>query len=189
MPDEQTIYLTVGSKLRLKSTGEAGEIVQVIDENHAVADFFDGEKEITNQEIITFIPNQSNSLVNQTIQFSSPKVLNKQYRTEVDETMASRNDRKNQFSYEIDLHADQLFDEPDTMHASEILPLQINRLKQYLNQAIELNVQRIYIIHGVGSGRLQSEVNSILSQNPKVKSYNNDYHPKYGKGATEVRFS
>nr|MBX2845837.1 Smr/MutS family protein [Saprospiraceae bacterium] len=55
-------------------------------------------------------------------------------------------------------------------------------------EAVELHIQRVYIIHGIGSGRLKTEVYDFLYKHPKVVRFANDYHPQYGMGATEVKF-
>jgi len=76
----------------------------------------------------------------------------------------------------------------DGKSEEEILSIQISRAKSYIQEAIEFRAQRVYIIHGVGSGRLKSEVYDILRDIKQVKEAINEYHPKYGMGCTEIRF-
>ncbi|MEM8907482.1 MAG: Smr/MutS family protein, partial [Bacteroidota bacterium] len=92
------------------------------------------------------------------------------------------------FESEIDLHIEKILDRPGKMSQSEMLRLQILAFDQYLEQAIRLGVDRVFIIHGVGKGKLKNKIASSLIQNPDVETFKNEYHPKYGYGATEVIF-
>ncbi|MEL6142742.1 MAG: Smr/MutS family protein [Bacteroidota bacterium] len=58
--------------------------------------------------------------------------------------------------------------------------------RNYLMRARQLGVERVYIIHGLGEGKLKKAIHKELRQVEYVKSFNNNYHPKYGNGATEV---
>ncbi len=100
---------------------------------------------------------------------------------------ASVNDFAN-FRNEIDLHIESLRSNFSKMSNAEILRLQLQKFDEFLNRAIELGVQKVYIIHGVGKGRLRDEIASRLIQNPDVITFKNEFHPRYGYGATEVLF-
>jgi dsDNA-specific endonuclease/ATPase MutS2 len=49
-------------------------------------------------------------------------------------------------------------------------------------------VDRIFVIHGVGEGKLRDVISTQLMQMTEVKSFKNEFHPRYGFGATEVIF-
>ena len=70
----------------------------------------------------------------------------------------------------------------------EKLQLQLDHFEQYIDKAIRLGVPRIYVIHGIGKGKLKNMIASRLIQNPQIKTFKNEYHPRYGWGATEVIF-
>ena len=89
------------------------------------------------------------------------------------------------FPQDIDLHEQVLFAHKKVPEA-DILRQQIKAFEAYLARAIMLAIPRVYIIHGNGRGRLRDEIHSLLRQNKYVIRYNNDFHPKYGGGATEV---
>ena len=72
------------------------------------------------------------------------------------------------------------------MSASEKLSLQLNRFQQELERAISHHAERLHAIHGVGSGKLKNEIHKMLKSYKEVQSFNNDYHPRYGYGATEI---
>ena len=92
------------------------------------------------------------------------------------------------FPIEIDLHLEKLTDSRTKRSNSEKLRLQLSHFSDYIDKAVRLGVERVFIIHGVGEGKLRNEITSRLIQNSHVKSFKNEYHPRYGFGATEVLF-
>ncbi len=88
--------------------------------------------------------------------------------------------------HEIDLHIEALAHDHHTMHHSEMLHVQLQKFQQSLERAITSGKDKFYVIHGVGSGKLKKEIHHILKNYPEVKSFNNDYNPSYGYGATEI---
>ncbi|MCB0572920.1 MAG: Smr/MutS family protein [Phaeodactylibacter sp.] len=93
-----------------------------------------------------------------------------------------------EFIPEIDLHIEKLTSNAHKLGNAEILRIQLSHFDAYLDKAIRLGVERVYIIHGVGKGRLRDAIASRLLQMPAVKTFRNEYHPRYGYGATEVVF-
>ncbi len=92
------------------------------------------------------------------------------------------------FPSELDLHVERLASNTSKLSNAEKLRLQLKHFDSYLSKAIRLGVERVFIIHGVGKGKLRDNIASRLLQNPDVKSFKNEYHPRYGWGATEVIF-
>ena len=90
------------------------------------------------------------------------------------------------FAEELDLHIEEMTDDHKKLSNGEKLRLQLKVFEEYLDQAIRLGVPKVYIIHGLGKGRLKNEVAQRLITNPYVKSFKNEHHHKYGFGATEV---
>ncbi|MEM1321757.1 MAG: Smr/MutS family protein [Bacteroidota bacterium] len=90
------------------------------------------------------------------------------------------------FNPEIDLHIEKLTDRHHRMNNADILRLQVKHFEDYLEKAIRIGIDRVYIIHGVGKGRLRDAIASRLLQHPDVRTFKNEFHPKYGYGATEV---
>ena len=89
---------------------------------------------------------------------------------------------------EIDLHIEQLIDDKKGLSNTEIILLQLNTLRHYLQLAIVHRQERMVVIHGLGKGKLREEVHTILKQTPEVSRYKNEWSGKYGFGATEVFF-
>lgn len=90
------------------------------------------------------------------------------------------------FPREIDLHIEALTNSPGSIVKGKHLGFQLDHCRAYLRRANELGVDRVYIIHGLGEGKLRSAVHEMLGQMPFVKSFKNEWHQSYGNGATEV---
>lgn len=90
---------------------------------------------------------------------------------------------------EIDLHIEQLIKNHSGMSNAEIIKIQLSRFRQFLEKAFNKSIPKIYVIHGVGKGRLREEIHLLLQEYPEVQSFNNNYHHKYGFGATEIFLS
>ncbi len=86
---------------------------------------------------------------------------------------------------EIDLHIESLSDNPKELDAIQILVIQLSFFNKYLEQAIKMNLKKVFFIHGVGIGKLKNEITKILSQYPNIH-YFDAPNTKYGTGATEV---
>jgi hypothetical protein len=90
------------------------------------------------------------------------------------------------FVPEIDLHIERLQPNAKKMSNAEIIKIQLAHFERFLDKALNVGAERVYIIHGVGKGRLRDSIATRLMQIDFVKTFNNDYHPRYGFGATEV---
>lgn len=92
------------------------------------------------------------------------------------------------FNAELDLHIEKLVPDSSKMSTGDILRIQMNTFERYLERAIRLGIPKVFIIHGVGKGRLKDSIATRLLQTPEIKSFKNEYHPRYGYGATEIDF-
>lgn len=90
--------------------------------------------------------------------------------------------------HEVDLHIEQLTRQHKGMSAAEMLSLQLQTLEYFLHLAIVHHQDRLFVIHGMGKGRLRAEVHRMLKETPEVIVYKHEWHPKYDYGATEVIF-
>ncbi len=88
--------------------------------------------------------------------------------------------------YEVDLHIEKLSGEWQHLSNFEILTIQLNVFEKYLDFAIAHHQHNLIVIHGVGSGKLKDEIHEILKARREVKSFINQYDPRYGYGATEI---
>jgi hypothetical protein len=92
------------------------------------------------------------------------------------------------FEPEIDLHIQNLMDGYARLDKSEILRIQLLHFQRFLDKAVRLGVPRVFVIHGVGEGKLRDAIAERLRLHPSVVKFKNEYHHKYGYGATEVIF-
>ncbi len=95
-------------------------------------------------------------------------------------------DRKASFPISIDLHVEKLFENSTKPIPSEILKKQIHAFETYMEEAILLGMNEVYIIHGIGTGRLKEHIHDKLKFMDGVQSCTNEFHPRYGWGATKV---
>jgi len=87
---------------------------------------------------------------------------------------------------EVDLHIEQLVDNPKAFTPAELLEIQMGHFKGTLEEAIRTRKKRIIFIHGVGNGRLRLEINRALDKKyPKLR-YQDASFKEYGYGATMV---
>ncbi len=91
-----------------------------------------------------------------------------------------------EFNNELDLHIEKLTDTSKGMRNADMLHLQMRRFQDYMDQAIRLGVPKVFIIHGVGKGRLKNDIHRWLKDNAYVIRYKNEFHHRFGYGATEV---
>jgi hypothetical protein len=99
--------------------------------------------------------------------------------------------RKHEYFYipdVIDLHIENLIDRHQGMTNAEIITIQLNTFKYSLEDAIVHRLEKLTVIHGIGTGRLRQEIFEILKQIPAVRSFKNEHHYRYGFGATEIFF-
>lgn len=91
-----------------------------------------------------------------------------------------------EFPTEIDLHIEKLVSHTRKLEKGAILKIQLTAFDEYINRAIRLGIDRVFVIHGVGEGKLRNAIATRLINLPEVQSFKNEFHPRYGFGATEV---
>lgn len=88
----------------------------------------------------------------------------------------------------VDLHIEKLANDWQQMDNYEIVALQLKTFEKYYDLALAHHQPSLTIIHGVGEGRLRDEIHDILRLKKEVKSFVNQYDPRFGYGATEIFF-
>ncbi|WP_346854855.1 DUF2027 domain-containing protein [uncultured Draconibacterium sp.] len=86
----------------------------------------------------------------------------------------------------IDLHINELLDNPEGLSNREMLEVQMENLESEMNAAIKSHVKRIVFIHGVGQGVLKQEVANLLKRKFKKYYFQDASFKEYGYGATMV---
>lgn len=92
------------------------------------------------------------------------------------------------FPQTIDLHIDRLVEDPTALPRHLYLPTQLKAFDEYIDRAVRLGVDNVFIIHGVGDGVLKRAIHSRLHRVKFVRDFKNEHHHKFGYGATEVTF-
>lgn len=97
----------------------------------------------------------------------------------------SKRERDFENVMEIDLHLHQILENERGMSSGDKLTYQLNYFERMLSQAIQNKKRKLIAIHGVGEGKLRSELHRILKHYPGVRFHDADPR-KYGSGATEI---
>lgn len=92
------------------------------------------------------------------------------------------------FPMDIDLHAEKIMQNHKTSSQKDIVERQMKVFEQYIHDALRHGIDRVFIIHGIGEGKLRERIHQRLDQMNFVSKFRNEFHPKYGWGATEVEF-
>lgn len=90
--------------------------------------------------------------------------------------------------YEVDLHIEKLVSNNKQLSPSEMIQIQLKECQNALDLAIATHQRSLVLIHGVGNGKLKSEIHLLLNQTKGIQRYVYDYDSRYGYGATEVFF-
>jgi hypothetical protein len=88
----------------------------------------------------------------------------------------------------VDLHIEKLTDNWHALDNYAIVDLQLKTFEKYYELALAHMLPSMIVVHGVGSGRLRDEIHDILRLKREVKSFVNQYDPRFGYGATEIFF-
>ena len=87
---------------------------------------------------------------------------------------------------EVDLHINELIDNPAGLSNGEILEIQKEKVESELKSAIQSGVKKIVFIHGVGQGVLKQEVVNLLKTKFRKYYFQDASFKEYGYGATMV---
>jgi len=88
---------------------------------------------------------------------------------------------------EVDLHLHELIEDESGVHHGEKLRIQMDHCRTAIDRARANGEKRLVIIHGIGEGKLRSEVRELLDHLPGIR-YHDAPYKLYGYGATEVEF-
>lgn len=86
---------------------------------------------------------------------------------------------------EVDLHIEELLDNWSGMTNAQLLDVQLRTVQKELDAAIAAHMRRVVFIHGVGNGRLKTEVRKVLASYKGIRIHDGSF-ARYGFGATEV---
>ncbi len=85
---------------------------------------------------------------------------------------------------EVDLHIEELTDSDANLSAADMLNIQLDYFRKCLDKAIEMNLDKIVFIHGVGQGVLKHNIEEELNRYSFLHFFPASMR-KYGVGATD----
>jgi hypothetical protein len=88
----------------------------------------------------------------------------------------------------VDLHIEKITDDFKGMSNFEIVTLQLKEFEKWYDLAVAHRLPNLIVIHGVGKGKLKEEIHDLLKVRKEVKTFVNQYDPRFGFGATEIFF-
>ena len=155
--------LKVGEKVRVKENGMVGEVVKV-----------------SAKAIVVIIGNISSKMPLDKVE----RITSNEFKSAIKETTrpvstvkidSSINERKLNFSTEIDIRGARLNDAVETV-------------TRYVDDAIMLGVSTVRIIHGKGTGVLRDELQKLIRTIPGVATVRDEHIQFGGTGVTIVTF-
>ena len=91
-----------------------------------------------------------------------------------------RRKKKSHSVLKVDLHVELLISNFQSMDNSEIVQIQLRECYNAIEKALNSNIIKLEIIHGIGQGVLKDEVHAIL------RSYNLRFYLSRDGGVTDV---
>ena len=155
--------LKVGEKIRVKENGMVGEVAKV-----------------SAKAVVVIIGNISSKMPLDKVE----RITSNEFKSAVKETSrpvssikmdASINERKLNFSTELDVRGERLNDA-------------VEKVTRYVDDAIMLGVSNVRIIHGKGTGVLRDELQKLIRTMPGVASVRDEHIQFGGTGVTIVTF-
>jgi dsDNA-specific endonuclease/ATPase MutS2 len=92
----------------------------------------------------------------------------------------SKKNQKRKNTLKVDLHIELLSDNYHYLDNFEIVQIQINECYKSIEKALNSDIYKLEIIHGIGEGVLRNEVHAIL------RKYNLRFYLSKDGGATEI---
>ena len=98
----------------------------------------------------------------------------------ISKPIKSKKSQRSQSILKVDLHIELLTSNYKFMDNFEIVQIQLNECHNKIHKALNSNINRLEIIHGIGEGVLKREVHAIL------KNHNLRFYLTKDGGATQV---
>jgi len=172
-----------------------GDKVSVLDEaiNGTVISVKNNEVLIETEDgfMMTFLVNElikiqeTSNLMNSIKRIDLDEVSKEKTEPKQRSFVKEKKDKRDVGVPEFDLHIEKLVPNKRGMSNYDILTLQTETAKRYIEFAIRNRIPKIVFIHGVGEGILKAELDFLLGRYDGIDFQDANYQ-KYGLGATEV---
>jgi len=110
-----------------------------------------------------------------------------QEKTEYTKPNVTKKKKDIQREISFDLHIENLVSSIKGMQPFDMLELQIETAQKHIDFAIKKRIPKIVLIHGVGDGRLRSEIEYLLRRYENIWFQDANFR-NYGQGAIEINF-
>ena len=105
-----------------------------------------------------------------------------------DESSAVRKKRDFDRIPSIDLHFEALIDDDNRYSSYDKLNYQIKRFRDFINQNLAKRKTKVLVIHGIGEGRLKSEIMTLIYKSDGHMMQDANYSPQ-GVGASYIEIT
>ena len=136
--------------------------------------------------IFSLTDNPLNSAVDQLSDNDFKEVVQDKERASRPKSLKKKQMQRNLDLVEVDLHIHELIDDSKGLSNKEILDIQIDKFRSEIEAAKNSGAYKIVFIHGVGNGRLKTEIRRILDREFKHLYYQDASFKEYGYGATMI---
>jgi dsDNA-specific endonuclease/ATPase MutS2 len=99
--------------------------------------------------------------------------------------MDLKDPRKSSKEQVIDLHVDP---EKINIPENEVLGYQLILFEKAFDEALHKNAPQLKVIHGIGSGKLRTEIHKMLSRRKEVNFFEDGDKERFGFGSTIIYF-
>ncbi|MDG5800424.1 DUF2027 domain-containing protein [Marinilabiliaceae bacterium ANBcel2] len=87
---------------------------------------------------------------------------------------------------EVDLHIHELIDDSSGLSNGEMIQIQLDKFHEVMESNLNNRGHKIVFIHGVGNGRLKTELRKLLDRRYNKVYYQDASFKEYGYGATMI---
>jgi hypothetical protein len=114
------------------------------------------------------------------------KIRNDQPKKRPQESAADEKKYANTDEIEVDLHIHNLVSTAAGLTNFDMVQIQLQKVYETIQMARERRVKKIVFIHGIGEGKLRTEIRTRLKAMGNLEYFDASYR-RYGQGATEVK--
>jgi DNA mismatch repair protein MutS2 len=159
---EKRVELTTGDKVKIKGQNTAGELIELNDKNAVVAF----------GQMITTLPRDQVEKISS----NEAKKLERGQRTGISRLSENFSQRRLSFKPEIDIRGQR---------AEEA----IQKIQEFIDEAIMFEVSQLRILHGKGAGILKETIRNYLRSEPMVRNFKDEHVDFGGAGITVVNLA
>ena len=119
---------------------------------------------------------------------SKPVITRNVVRKDQDSELSEGGRKRKEMVPCIDLHMESLLEVEDhQMSSFDKLNLQVKTFREFINLNLSKRKTKVLVIHGIGEGRLKSEIASLLNR-PGYDMHDANYSPE-GVGASYIEIT